>query len=239
MTTDHRDLALIVGVGPTTGTRVCRLLADDHTVVMVARSTERITALAEELPSAHAFACDVADRDRYAETLTRIRDEIGVPSKILINTESAAWGDYDQLSLDRFATSFDVNAVALLQLVQTLFPTTDDIAPGTRIVISSSPAAYVPPARMLGLAPSRVAQRVLAELLDENLADHGLRLAVFSIDGAIDEPKMRAMFPDRPDSFFLSPDAIAESIVSVFESEDFDPRPEISGESSFARRAAE
>ena len=44
------------------------------------------------------------------------------------------------------------------------------------------------------MAPSRVAQRVMAELLHANLARHGLAFSVFSINGAIDEPKMRAMY---------------------------------------------
>ena len=101
-------------------------------------------------------------------------------------------------------------------------------------MISSSPAAYTPPARFLGLAPSRVAQRVLAELLHENLAPSGLEFCVFSINGAIDEPKMRAVYADKPSSFFIQPAAIAREMVRVFDSEAFEPAAEIRGESAFA-----
>ncbi len=62
--------------------------------------TEFITALANELPDAHALPCDVADRDAWGATLRRIRDEFGPPTRILINTEAAAWGEYNALSLD-------------------------------------------------------------------------------------------------------------------------------------------
>ena len=229
-----REVALVVGVGQATGQAVCRQWSDRYKLILIARSKEFITALADELPDAHALPCDVADRDAWGATLRRIRDEFGLPKRILINTEAAAWGEYNALSLDQLDNSFDVNAISLLQLVQTLFPNKETIPAGTRIMISSSPAAYNPPARFLGLAPSRVAQRVMAELLHENLARHGLAFSVFSINGAIDEPKMRAIYADKPTSFFIQPNDIAKAMVSLFDSEDFKLAAELRGESSFA-----
>ena len=229
-----REVALVVGVGRATGQAVCRLWADRYTLILVARSKAFITALANELPDAHALPCDVGDRDGWGATLRRIRDEFGPPRRILINTEAAAWGEYDALSLDQLDRSFDVNAISLLQLVQVLFPKKEAIPAGTRVMISSSPAAYRPPARFLGLAPSRVAQRVIAELLHENLVRHGLAFSVFSINGAIDEPKMRAMYADKPTSFFIQPNDIARAMVRLFDSQDFELAAEIRGESSFA-----
>ena len=229
-----REVALVVGVGPATGQALCRQWADRYELILIARSKAFITALADELPDAHALPCDVGDRDAWDATLRRIRDEFGLPKRILINTEAAAWGEYNALSLDQLDRSFDINTISLLQLVQTLFPNRDTIPAGTRIMISSSPAAYHPPARFLGIAPSRVAQRVMAELLHENLARHGLAFSVFSINGAIDEPKMRAMYKDKPTSFFIQPNDIAKAMVSLFDSEDFKLAAEIRGASSFA-----
>ncbi len=229
-----REVALVVGVGQATGQAVCRQWSDRYKLILIARSKEFIRALADELPDAHALPCDVADRDAWGATLRHIRDEFGLPKRILINTEAAVWGEYNTLSLDQLDNSFDVNAISLLQLVQTLFPNQDRIPAGTRIMISSSPAAYHPPARFLGLAPSRVAQRVIAELLHEKLAHHGLAFSVFSINGAIDEPKMRAIYADKPTSFFIQPTDIASAMVSLFDSDDFKLVAEIRGESSFA-----
>jgi NAD(P)-dependent dehydrogenase (short-subunit alcohol dehydrogenase family) len=229
-----REAALVVGVGRATGQALCRQWADRYKLILVARSNEFIRALAEELPDAHALPCDVADREAWGATLRRIRDEFGLPKRILINTEAAAWGEYNALSLEQLDRSFDINAISLLQLVQTLFPNKETIPTGTRIMISSSPAAYNPPARFLGLAPSRVAQRVMAELLHANLAGHGLAFSVFSINGAIDEPKMRAIYTDKPTSFFIQPNDIAKAMVNLFDSEDFRLAAEIRGESSFA-----
>jgi NAD(P)-dependent dehydrogenase (short-subunit alcohol dehydrogenase family) len=231
-----KQIVLIIGVGQATGQSVCRLLAGHFTLVMVARSGDFIRSLAQELPDAHAYIGDVGDRATWADTLRRIVKEIGLPGRVLINTESATWGDYNELPLDRFSASFDVNAVGLLQTIQVLFPDRDKILPGTRVMISSSSAAYNPPANFLGLAPSRVAQRVIAELLNEKLSEHGLEFTVFSIDGAIDEPNMRAMLPDKPVSYFIQPDDIAVEMSRVLEDEAFPISSGISGESSFAIR---
>ena len=70
--------------------------------------------------------------------------------------------------------------------------------------------------------------------MHENLADSGLAFSVFSINGAIDEPKMRAVYANQPRSFFIQPDDIATEMTRVFDSEEFDIAAEIRGESSFA-----
>ena len=109
-----REVALVVGVGQATGQAVCRQWADRYKLILVARSNEFITRLANELPDAHALPCDVADRDAWGATLRRIRDEFGLPKRILINTEAAAWGEYNALSLDELDRSFDVHAISCL-----------------------------------------------------------------------------------------------------------------------------
>ncbi len=121
--------------------------------------------------------------------------------------------------LDELDRSFDINVISLLQLVQTLFPKKEEIPAGTRIMMAAARAAYHPPARFLGLTPSRIAQRVIAELLHENLARHAFAFSVFSINCAIDEPRMRAIYTDKPTSFFIQPDDIARAMVSLFDGE--------------------
>ncbi len=229
-----RELALIVGVGEATGQALSTAWAERYELVLVARTASFIQQLADSLPHAHAFACDVSDRTAWAATLQQIKTTLGTPTRVLINTESAAWGKYNELSLEQLSMSFDVNVISLLQLVQCLFPDEADIAADTRIMISSSPAAYTPPPHFLGLAPSRVAQRVLAELLQANLRSYGLSFCVFSINGAIDEPKMRAVYKDQPTSFFIQPGDIAAQMAATFEQPEFPAQTEIRGASAFA-----
>ena len=44
---------------------------------------------------------------------------------------------------------------------------------------------------------------------------------------------MRAIYTDKPTSFFIQPDDIAKAMVSLFDSEDFAIAAEIRGESAF------
>lgn len=231
----NQPLVLIVGVGPATGTALCREIGQSYRLILVARSKQRIEALSKELPDATPYQCDIADESAWRRTLQTIVERHGMPSRVLINTESAAWGPYNELDLAQLKVSFDVNAVALLNTVQTLFPDKNEIPEDTRLIISSSPAAYDPPASFLGLAPSRVAQRVMAELLDELLRPYGLQFSVFSIDGVIDEPKMRQMMPNQPDSYFIQPSDIADTLAELFEVDSLPLRTLITGESSFAK----
>lgn len=227
MTTGPQPLVLIVGVGAATGQAVCRQLAPQNRLVMVARSTAVIDQLAAQLPDAHAYACDVGDSVRWQALLCQLVEQHGVPDYVLINTEGGGWGAYQDIDLARFADSFPVNVVALLNLVQVLFPQTDNMDKRAHVVINTSPAAYGSEPRFLGLGPARAAQRVLAETLHAVMAPQ-VQFTMLSIAGAIDEPNMRRAFPDAPDSFFIAPATIAGRIEALFQH----PHPKLHDEVS-------
>jgi NADP-dependent 3-hydroxy acid dehydrogenase YdfG len=209
-----KPLALIVGVGGATGSAVCTELAANYRLAMVARSSIVIKSLAENFSQAIAYTCDVTNRETWISTLNTIKSEMGLPDYILINTEGGGWGDYTQIAVTDFSNSFEVNVVSLLTLVQTLFPNSASQAP-CRIVINSSPAAYVSHPLFLGIAPSRAAQRVLAETLDAAMIH--VDFSILSIDGAIDETNMRNVYSKKPDEFFIKPATIANQVRILFE----------------------
>src|SRR5262249_3896125 len=60
-------------------------------------------------------------------------------------------------------------------------------------------------------APAKAAQRVLAQSMARSLGPRGIHVAYVIVDGVIDIPNTRAFLGDRPDDFFLKPDAIAET----------------------------
>ncbi|MEM7097213.1 MAG: SDR family NAD(P)-dependent oxidoreductase [Pseudomonadota bacterium] len=220
-------LALVVGVGAATGASFCRSIGQDMRLAMVARSSSVITELAALLPAASAYHCDVTDEILWRNTLTSIVSEHGAPKVVLINTEGGAWGDYGQMPVDRFRHSFDVNVVSLLVMVQALFPDPQNIAPDTRVLISSSPAAFESTERFLGLAPSRAGQRVLAETLDTVLRPAGLSFGLVNINGPIDEPAMREIYGEQPAGFYINPDHIAAHMVELLTKEQMPLHSEI------------
>jgi NADP-dependent 3-hydroxy acid dehydrogenase YdfG len=48
-----------------------------------------------------------------------------------------------------------------------------------------------------------------------SLGPRGIHVGLVIVDGVIDIPNTRAMFRDRPDDFFLQPDAIAATVLHL------------------------
>jgi NAD(P)-dependent dehydrogenase (short-subunit alcohol dehydrogenase family) len=67
-------------------------------------------------------------------------------------------------------------------------------------------------AKTAAFASAKAAQRSLAQSLARNLGPLGIHVALAVIDGVIDSPQARSQLADKPDSFFLQPDAIAETV---------------------------
>ena len=59
------EVCVITGVGPGTGAALARRFAEGYDVAMLARNEARLKELEAELPSAHAFACDVSDEAAF------------------------------------------------------------------------------------------------------------------------------------------------------------------------------
>ena len=61
-------------------------------------------------------------------------------------------------------------------------------------------------------APTKAAQRILAESMARRLGPDGIHVAYVVIDAVIDVPWTRKAYGDRPDDFFTKPAAIADTV---------------------------
>lgn len=43
----------------------------------------------------------------------------------------------------------------------------------------------------------------------------GVRVALLVIDGVVDLPRTREQMPDKPDEFFVKPEDVASSVLSI------------------------
>lgn len=77
------------------------------------------------------------------------------------------------------------------------------------IVVTGATSAWRGGANFAAFAPAKAAQRSLAQSMARSLGPKGIHVAYLVVDGVIDIPSTRTLFPDRPDDFFLKPDAIA------------------------------
>lgn len=208
-------VALIAGVGPDNGTAISRRFADaGYRVAMVARDAARLAKLETELAGSKCYVCDVSDVEAVDEVVARVRVEMGDPEVLVHNAVVGALTSYDELTLGLFQQMFDVNVKSLLQLAKKLAPAMISAGRGA-IIVTGNTAALRGGPRHAGFAPTKAAQRILAESLQRSLGPQGVHVAYLIIDAVIDIPRMRERFPDRADDFFIKTHAIADEVFHL------------------------
>ena len=83
---------------------------------------------------------------------------------------------------------------------------------GGSIIVTGNTAAWRGKANFAGFAPTKAAQRILAQSMARSLGPQGIHVAYVVIDAVIDLPWTRQRNPDAPDDFFIKPDAIADTV---------------------------
>jgi NAD(P)-dependent dehydrogenase (short-subunit alcohol dehydrogenase family) len=208
----EQRVCVVTGAGPGTGAALARRFAEDgYRVALLARDAARIEKLAAELPGAGAFPVDVADLDALRETLGRVRTRLGVPSVLLHNAVAGGFGTFESVTAEALEQRFRVNVTSLLVLAQELTPAMIEAGRGA-IVVTGNTSAWRGKAAFAGFAPTKAAQRVLAESLARTLGPKGVHVAYVVIDAVIDVPWTRQAFADRPDEFFIRPSGIADAV---------------------------
>ncbi len=203
-----QDVCLVTGVGPGTGTALVRRFAEGYRVAMIARSEERLAALEAELDGAVAFPCDVSDETALRATFEKITAEMGPPSVLLHNAVGGAFGDFLSIDPAVLERNFQVNTMSLLHLARMAAPAMIEAGQGA-ILCTGNTATYRGKAFFAGFAPTKAAQRILAESMARSLGPKGVHVAYVAIDAVIDVPWTRKANPDAPDSFFCKPADIA------------------------------
>ncbi len=204
-----QPVCLVTGVGPGTGSALARRFAEGYRVAMIARSEERLGALEAELDGAVAFPCDVSDETALRDTYENITAEMGAPSVLLHNAVGGAFGDFLSIDPAVLERNFQVNTMSLLHLARMAAPAMIEAGQGA-ILCTGNTATYRGKAFFAGFAPTKAAQRILAESMARSLGPKGVHVAYVAIDAVIDVPWTRKANPDAPDSFFCKPADIAE-----------------------------
>jgi len=205
-------LALVTGVGPGTGSAIARRLsAGGYKIAMLARTQERLAALEAEIANAKAYACDVTDEGQLDAALAAVRADLGEPSVLVHNAVGGAWGSFLEIDPKVLSRNFQVNTMALLHLARRLAPAMVQSGKGAIVVTGNTSALRGRP-NFAGFAPTKAAQRILAEAMARELGPKGVHVAYIVIDAVIDLAWTRKRYPDAPDGFFIKPAAIADEV---------------------------
>ena len=163
--------------------------------------------------------CDVTDEGQLDTTLASIRTDLGPPTVLIHNAVGGAFGSFMDIEPQVLNRNFQVNTMALLYLARRLAPAMMDAGTGA-MMITGNTAAFRGKANFAGFAPTKAAQRILAEAIARELGPKGVHVAYVMIDAVIDSAWTRHMMKQRlgkdaPDDFFIRPAAIADEVWHV------------------------
>jgi len=205
----------VTGVGPGTGAAIARRFAQGgYSVAMLARNRDRIARLERDIPDSRAYPCDVTDEAQLDATISAIRKDLGEPKVLVHNAVGGAFGNFMEIKPEVLNQNFQVNTMALLHLARRLAPAMVAAGEGA-IIASGNTSALRGKAGFAGFAPTKAAQRILAESMARDLGPKGVHVAYVLIDAVIDLEWTRKRWPDAPNDFFIKPAAIADEVWHV------------------------
>lgn len=206
-----KPLALVTGVGPGTGAAIARrFAAGGYRVAMLARDAGRLAALEAEIPDSIAVPCDVTDPAALDAALA----QVGQPKVVVHNAVGGAFGSFRDVEPEVLERNFQVNVMALLHLARKVTPAMEAAGDGA-IIVTGNTSALRGKANFAGFAPTKAAQRILAESLARDLGPKGIHVAYLVIDAVIDVAWTRERFKDAPDDFFIAPADIAGEVFHL------------------------
>lgn len=223
----QQPVCVITGVGDSTGAALARrFAAGGYRVAMIARNRDRLETLEREIPGARAVVCDIGDLEALAATVAEIRSSMGAPIVLVHNAVAHTFDtflDADPADLER---NFRVNTTALLYLARDLAPDMIDAGQGA-IMVTGNTASHRGVPKYALFAPTKAAQRILAESLARDLGPKGIHVGYVTVDAAIDvtwlgpdDQRPAWLLPpddwphDRED-FFAKPSAIADEVFHL------------------------
>ncbi len=222
-----KPICLITGVGSGTGASLAKRFASGgYQVAMLARNRERLISLEKEIEGARAYSCDISDLNQLLATIKLIQIEMGMPSVLVHNAVSATFKPFLEADPEDLERNFRVNTTSLLYLARALAPSMVEAGNGAIMVTGNTAALRGIPTYAL-FAPTKAAQRILAQSLARDLGPKGVHVAYITTDAAINAPwlgddtqkpswlKPPPDWENKPEDYFAKPDAIADEVFHI------------------------
>jgi NAD(P)-dependent dehydrogenase (short-subunit alcohol dehydrogenase family) len=174
--------AVVTGVGPGTGRSVVqRLTQGGYEAAMVARNEERLRQFEADIPGISAFPADVTNASEFIDALDQISTDFGAPEVVLHNAVGGAFGNFMQIDPAILELNFQINIMDFLRLVRWLAPAMIEAGQGV-IIVSGNTSALRGKSNFAGFAPTKAAQRILAESMARDLGPRGVQVAYVFIE---------------------------------------------------------
>lgn len=215
MSASNAPVCVVVGVGPGIGASYARVFArEGYRVALLARSDEFTGPLAASLPGSKAYRCDVTDPAAVTRAFSELRRDLGDPAVLLYNAGSGVFTRFAETTAEQFEAAWRINAMGGFLCAKEVVPAMQRAGSGA-IVFTGATASRKGGARAAPFSSAKGAQRLLAESMARSLGPEGIHVSLIVVDGIVDLTRTRERMPDKPDTFFVSPDAVAEIALSL------------------------
>ena len=174
--TSAAPLALVTGASSGIGAATARHLAGQgYRLLLAARRTDRIRALADEL-GATAVTCDIT----RPEDVEGLREAVGEQLDLLVNNAGGAVGQEPlaEADFDAWQTMFQTNVMGTARVTKALLPALEAAA-GTVVFVTST-AAEAPYEGGAGYCGAKSAERAMVGSLRLELVDRPVRVCEVS-----------------------------------------------------------
>lgn len=210
-----KPIALVAGVGRGTGGAVARRFSTaGYRVALLARSEGRLKEFEIELEGSLAIPCDVSDESAVNEAVATCTSLIGAPDVVVHNAPRGVFGTFQEIAPLDMEEAFRVNTMSLLYLARAVAPEMISRGNGA-IIVTGNTSAFRGKPNFSGFAPTKAAQRILAESIARDLGPKGVHVAYVMIDAVIDLRWTRRNRPELKDEDFARPEDLAESIYQI------------------------
>ncbi len=180
---EETGTALVTGASEGIGREIARVFASERfDVVLVARSRDKLTALADELASRHGVRAEAiptdlsrpgAPQELFAETRRR-----GLHVDVLVNNAGVMeFGSFVDTPVERLASMLSLNVGALTVLTR-LYVEPMIVARYGHLLNVASTGAFVPMPSLAAYAATKAYILSLSEALSEELRDTGVTVTV-------------------------------------------------------------
>ena len=227
---------MITGLGEGTGGYTAKKFSKEgYRIAMLARSAERLERFEKELEGSKGYVCDVSNIDHLKETCSQIKKDLGSPEVLIHN---AVKGNFEKLldgKPEWLEENFRINTTSLMYLAHELIPDMIKSKKGV-IIVTGNTAAKRGIANTPYFAPTKAAQRILAQSLARDFGPKGIHVAYLMVDASINTPWTRTRIEkqiNQPDIIFAQPEDIANEIFHIAHQErsawsfDVEIRPDI------------
>ena len=187
-------ICVITGLGEGTGGHTAKRFAHaGYRIAMLARTKERLTIYERELKGSKGYECDVSKLDLLKETCES-HPQILIHNAVKGNFEKLLEGKPEWLE-----ENFRINTTSLMYLVHAFIPNMVESKKGV-IIVTGNTAAKRGVANTPYFAPTKAAQRILAQSLAKDFGPKGIHVAYLTVDASI---------------IFTQPEDIADEIFHI------------------------